>query len=372
MKIPETNMISSELKARKELISPPGDTIQETIDYIGMSQAELATRMGRPKEKLNDIIKGREPISISAAIKLERVLGIAASFWINREQEYREELARIEEEQSLLKEVSWLQNFPVSDLKKMGVLPSTSNETELVRSLLNFFGIATVSQWNDIYIGKNITAAFRISLANTNNPHSIASWLRLGEINVSKQKLPDYDEKGFKETLNTLKKTVKDHPSDFMETLQRSCFDCGVGIVFTKCLHKAPISGATRWIYGKPLIQLSDRYKTNNHFWFSYYHEAGHILLHGKKEVFLEDIEGAIIDKVKEEQADKFAESHLFPLASMKNLLTDGITRSNIIKYAKKLKTHPAIIVGQLQHYGHLGYNKMNDFKVKYSLPCQS
>ena len=62
--------MGSDLQIQKEILSPPGDTIQETIDFIGMSQAELAERIGRPKEKLNDIIKGREPITLKTAILL--------------------------------------------------------------------------------------------------------------------------------------------------------------------------------------------------------------------------------------------------------------------------------------------------------------
>ena len=80
-----------------QLLSPPGDTIQEHIDFIGMSQAELAERMGRPKEKINDVIKGREPISEATAFQLETVLGIPASFWLNREKTYRKELYELQQ-----------------------------------------------------------------------------------------------------------------------------------------------------------------------------------------------------------------------------------------------------------------------------------
>ena len=106
----------SDLKLQKELLSPPGDTIQETIDTIGMSQAELAERIGRPKEKLNDIIKGREPITLKTAILLERVLGIAVSFWMTRENEYRMELANIEQQEFLESCYGWLDLFPVTAL----------------------------------------------------------------------------------------------------------------------------------------------------------------------------------------------------------------------------------------------------------------
>lgn len=93
--------MNSDLKLQKELLSPPGDTIQETIDTICMSHAELAERMAMSKEKLNNLIKGSEPITQNTAILLEQVLGIAVSFWMTRENEYRMELANIEQQQFL-------------------------------------------------------------------------------------------------------------------------------------------------------------------------------------------------------------------------------------------------------------------------------
>ena len=93
--------MKQEQNINRELLSPPGDTIQETIETINMSQAELALRMGRPKEKLNQLISGKEPLTRKTALQLERVLGIPVNFWINRENAYREELMRIEQDEYL-------------------------------------------------------------------------------------------------------------------------------------------------------------------------------------------------------------------------------------------------------------------------------
>ena len=112
--------MDAEIKIRNELLSPPGDTILETIEKIGMSQVELAERLGRPKEKINGIIKGKEPITIKTAILLERVLSIPVSFWLNRETEYRAELEKIEQYESLRNSIKWYAKFPIRELKKRG------------------------------------------------------------------------------------------------------------------------------------------------------------------------------------------------------------------------------------------------------------
>jgi len=360
--------MNSDLQLQKELLSPPGDTIQETIDAIGMSQAELAERIGRPKEKLNDIIKGREPITLKTAILLERVLGIPADFWIAREQEYRMELAKIEQQEFLEDCIGWLDHFPVIELKKMKMLPDTRNKTELVHSLLKFFGVASPRQWEEIYLTDTIGTAFKISLANAQSPHAISAWIRIGELKSYDLKLPGFDKTAFKDALCEIKTLVVDQPGDFKEQLQRICAGCGVAVLYTPCLPKAPISGATWWKGRNPIIQLTGRYKTNDSFWFAFYHEAGHILKHGKKDIFLEDLKGTPVDREKEKEADLFAQKELFSQSAFNNLIANPFSDTDILDYAKMYHTHPAIITGQLQHAGIIKFHQWNHFKVPIDL----
>ncbi|WP_423129820.1 ImmA/IrrE family metallo-endopeptidase [Gaoshiqia sp. Z1-71] len=361
--------MSPNLQLQKDLLSPPGDTIQETIDALGMSQAELAERIGRPKEKLNDIIKGRDPITLKTAMMLERVLGIPADFWIEREREYRLELAKIEQQEFLESCIGWLEQFPIRELKKMGYLPDTREKTELADSLLKLHGVASPAEWEAIYLKDSVSAAFKISLASTQSPHAISTWLRIGEHKSFQQKLPDFDKIAFRKALTEVKELLNTQSADFKEQLQGICARCGVAVLYTPCLPKAPISGATWWKGRNPIIQLSGRYKTNDSFWFAFYHEAGHILQHGKKEVFLENLEGSPIDQEKEDEANQFAQKYLFPKEAFDGLVEIfDISSEDILIYARRYKTHPAIIVGQLQHAGVIGYQQFNHFKISIDL----
>ena len=361
--------MNSDLQLQKELISPPGDTIQETIDTIGMSQAELAERMGRPKEKLNDIIKGREPITMKTAILLDRVLGIPVSFWMEREREYRIELSQIEQQEFLESCFDWLNMFPVRELKKMNWLPDVPDKAAIADALLRFFGIASPQQWEDIYLKEAVATAFKISLANTQSPHAISAWIRIGEHKSATQKLPEFDKSAFTSALDEIKDLVIHQPEDFKDQLQEICARCGVAVLYTPCLPKAPISGATWWKGKNPIIQLTGRYKTNDSFWFAFYHEAAHILKHGKKEIFLEDLQGSPIDEAKEDEANQFAQKYLFPKVAFDGLTEiSKISDEDILAFAKHYKTHPAIIVGQLQHSGIMGYNQGTHFKVQINL----
>ncbi len=181
--------------------------------------------------------------------------------------------------------------------------------------------------------------------------------MRRGEIQAKETEIAEVDKKKFKDALTEIKELAFLMPDDFIYQLQSICARCGVALVFTQNLPKAPISGATRWFLSKPLIQLSGRFKTNDHFWFTFFHEAGHILLHGKKDIFLENIAYSDKDNQKEKEADGFAIRWTLSKEEQNQIMEKpGINEDDIVSFAKKFNTHPAIIIGRLQHDGHISH----------------
>ncbi|NDV42061.1 HigA family addiction module antitoxin [Flagellimonas sediminis] len=361
--------MTSTIEQAKSLLSPPGDTIQETIDLMGMSQAELAERMGRPKEKINEIIKGKEPISTATAFKLENVLGVPASFWLNRENEYREQIYQLEQEAFFEECLDWLKLFPIREMCKFGWLPQSRNKQELVEPILKFFGVASPGEWKRIYVHEEIAVSFRISLANTKNPFAVSAWLRMGELQSKKLDLKEYDKKKFKDSLIKIKELAFAMPSDFKSRLQEICANCGVALVYTPNLPKAPISGAARWFHNIPIIQLSGRFKTDDHFWFTFFHEAGHILLHGKKDVFLENLDGAEIDDFKEEEANNFASKQLLSQTQLNEIIASSpLDDEKINRFSTAFKVSTGIIIGRLQYVKYIDFSEGNHLKQKINL----
>lgn len=361
--------MATTLEIAKSLISPPGDTIQEHIDFISMSQAELAERMGRPKEKINDVIKGREPISTATAFQLEKVLGIPASFWLKRETSYRKELYELQQQEELEKQKDWVAAFPINEMRKYAWLPDTKEKHILVDNLLKFFSVASTDEWKRIYVDEEVSVAFKISLAHTQSPHAISAWLRKGEIQATEIDIAEFDKKKFKEALAEIKELAFLMPDDYTQQLQNICAKCGVAVVFTQNLPKAPISGATRWFHNKPIIQLSGRFKTSDHFWFTFFHEAAHIILHGKKDIFLENVEGTEIDQEKEEEANAFAAKVFLTENELQQIIdASPFTEEMIYGYANKFRTPAGVIIGRLQHLKLLPFNIGNSFRQKIDL----
>lgn len=356
------------LQDERELLSKPGEAILETLEHLKMSQSELATRLGKTTSKINDIISAKEPISITTALLLEKVLGIDATFWNNRERQYREKLSRIEELEMFETSVSWLKLQPHKQLYDYGYLKTKSVGPEMVAECLQFYGIASPLQWTSLYVEKATGVMYRKSPAHQIVLGSIAAWLRIGEIEKQKLILPEFNKEIFKECFPSILSLVKKHPEDFAQKLKSICANAGVAIIYTACFPGAPLSGAARWIGGNPLIQLTDRYKTNDQFWFTFFHEAGHILLHGKKELFLEEFEGYEFNDGKEEEANQFAANQLLPAVFLNDLNENKITENDIRLVARKYQTHPGIVLGRLRRLKKIPFNFQNNLFAKINL----
>lgn len=334
-----------------QVVFHPGDTLEEKLQEMGMGPKEFGIRTGKPEKTIIAVIKGDSSITADMAIQFESVTKIPAHFWLNSQRLYDEFVAREKRKEMIALAISWARQFPLSEMIKKTWIPACKTIEEKTMELLSFFSISTPEAWEYYYLKQELKVAFSISLAHTNEPHAISAWLRKGEIQASELPACNYSEKAFKELLPELKSLMTNQPDDFLKQLQDICNKAGVKVVYTTCLPKAPINGTTRWLNDTPLIQLSGRYKRNDNFWFAFFHEVGHILLHGKKDIFLENIEYP--DKInhKEIEADNFAVKWTLSEAEEKEILAVKPLNENTVKqFALKFNTHPAIIIGRLQH----------------------
>lgn len=348
-------------------VTPPGTTLQETIEALGMSQADLADRTGRSKKMVNEIIKGKAPITPKMSIELEHVLGTPASFWNNMERNYREGLARIEEKESLKKQITWLDSFPINNMVKWGWIKKYNDKVLQLQELLKFFAIASPDQWPRVTSTLKEKAAFRKSTAFNTDNDALIAWLRRGEIEAGSIYCKQFNKEGFQAALLEIRSLTVESPDVFQAKIIEICSGCGVAVVFIPELPKTRVSGATRWLsLDKALIQLSLRYKSDDHLWFSFFHEAGHIIKHGKKEIF---IEGASMEMVKEkeEEANRFASDFLIPRASYSQFICEApFSKSKIQDFASSTGIAPGIVVGRLQHDKQLPVTHCNDLKKHF------
>ncbi len=343
-------------------VSPPGETLLETLDGLGMTQAELAARTGRPIKTINEIIKGKTAITPETALQLERVLGVRARFWNNRERHYRDALARQAERVRLGKQVSWLKEVPVRQMIRRGWIRAFVDKIDQLREVLSFFGVASPDEWQSVW--SNMRAHFRHSKSFQSDPVATSMWLRKGEIEGQNIRCDDYDDVKFRHVLDSARELTRNPPNEFVPELQDMCRHAGVVVAFVPALPKVRTSGATQWISPKKaLIQLSLRHKSDDHLWFSFYHEAAHILYDGKKDIF---VDGGVVEDKSERKADRFAERTLVPERAYRRFVQERSPRWSkqaIIRFAGDIGVSPGIVVGRLQHDGYLPLSHCNALK---------
>jgi len=355
-------------------VSAPGETLRELLDERGITQRDLSDRMGRPTKTINEIVKGKAQITPETAVQLERALGLPAAFWNEREAHYRGYLARVEAERRAARWLPWLNRLPLTDLMLLGAMPKVrltdANRRALLDAALKFFGVASPDDWERVYARPQ--AAYRRTRPQQSDRAAIAAWLRLGELAAERCECGRFDEKRFRDTLGKIRALTVHQPENFEQEMRRLCAEAGVVLALVPEIRRAHVSGAARWLNARPVIQLSLYGKANDRFWFTFFHEAGHILLHGRGEVFLDDFGVDGKESEFEHQANRFAAEFLIPheFESQLHTLT---TESAIRRFAEKLGIHPGIVVGRLQHDGVLPYRTpLNHLKVSFRWVSQT
>ncbi len=352
---------------RPDWISAPGDTIADILGERNLSRDEFAQQMGHTPEYVIDLLQGREMITIEIARKLEVVLGASAAFWMIRESQYREDVARVQTEEPSSVNAGWLSELPLKDMIKFGWLKPIPRSASEMAACLRFFDVPDVGAWRETYRDVLELAAFRMSSSFDSKPGAVAAWLRQGEIESALIECKPWDTKQFQEALSNIRPlTRKKDPSFFLPELVKRCAECGVAVVIVRAPTGCRASGATRFLSpSKALLLLSFRYLSDDHFWFTFFHEAGHLLLHGKKALFLEGADMA--SNKEEEEANEFAAHVLVPPQFHRRLLNLPVDGLEVIKFARLVGVSPGIIVGQLQHLGRFKPRQLNNLKRRFA-----
>ena len=340
----------------------PGGTLSETLDALGMSQAELARRTELTTKHISQIVTGDAAISPSVALRLERATSVPSHFWSALEANYQAMQRRLEDRARLISKVSWLKSFPVNELRSRGLLRADASKVEWIEQLLTLFGVNSIDAWRLEW--ESPQAVFRRSRSASTHAGAIAVWLRLAELQARATETKAFDASKFRCALNAARPLTQATPEVFAPKLRSLCAEHGVAVVFEPELSGAPVCGAMRWLTSsKAMIALSLRYKTNDQFWFSFFHECCHVLKHSKSSGFV-DMPGAGEDDEREAEANSWAANFLIPQATSAQL-RELRSRSAVVAFAKGQGIHPGIVVGRLQHERVLSRAMMNDVKVK-------
>jgi plasmid maintenance system antidote protein VapI len=347
-------------------VSAPGVTITDLLAERKLSSDALAERLGRDPDFVTDLLTGRAEITPEIASKLHALLGASSAFWLSRERRYRDGLTRFLRPESAEVKDAWLHSLPVKDMLRFRWLAADKPST-LLDACFRFFAVSSVNEWKKRYGNEISATAFRTSSAYAASPASVAAWLRQGEIEAAAIECAEWDRVAFEKSFPALRALTRaKSPSRFMPQLRQTCAECGVALVVVPAPKGCPASGAARFLgRNKALIQLSYRYRTDDHFWFTFFHEAGHLVKHADKGMLLDGIDG--VENPEEAEANHFAQSILLSETQMRELLRMPITYKAVIRFAMGAGIAPGIVVGQLQHAKKLHYSWLRRVKRSYN-----
>jgi HTH-type transcriptional regulator/antitoxin HigA len=350
-----------------DLPVPPGEYLEEVIRELGMSKEELAKRMNRPAPKLSAIFKGDKSITPDTALQLEKVVGVPAHIWTGLEAEYRLAQARRQEarEKQRLKEESHLVKcFCYADLVRLGMVKKRSRSIEKVLELQKFFGVTSLKTVRNL---RRYQVAFR-SAKRKRSPEAVAAWLRIGELQAQKRDCVSFQKTKLRGALNHIRNMTRQSPVQFQSVLYQLLSDSGVALVLCPHLRGTFAHGATFWLgRDKAVVMMTIRYKWADIFWFTLFHELGHILLHNRQIVILEGTNGDQASNQLEAEADRFAADTLIPFSKYKEFIkARRFYPQDIERFASSIGISSGIVVSRLQKDDYLAPSWHNSLRVRF------
>ena len=262
----------------------------------------------------------------------------------NLEAQYQGQLSKVAERKVLEDDLQWLDKIPTKELRERGLLRPDAGDVELLHETLAFYGVSSVAAWQEIW--ETPAVAARRSSCFESQPGPASAWIRQGELQSHKIGCEAFDKALFQQAIHTIRSLTREEPGKFEPEMKRLCAQAGVAVALVPEMKKVPWNGATKWLSPrKAMILLCLRGKGEDRFWFSFFHEAGHVLNDSKKDLL---INNGSREDVREVRADQFAADFLIPSrynAAITRFRTDG----EISELAKDLGISAGIVAGRYQ-----------------------
>lgn len=350
------------MRSRSYIATPPGATIKEQLSDRGMSQKELASRVNMSEKHISKLINGDVQLTPDMAYRLEMVLGVPARFWNNLEAIYREKLAKAEAENTLDADKEVARKFPYKEMVQSGWVADTRDASEKVINLRKYFEVAQLKQLSNAKLLPAI--ACRRMSATEKADYALIAWSQKARLEARSVETKPIDIQGLIEQLPTIRMMTVEEQNVFCPKLVRTLSDCGIALIFLPHIGGSFLHGATFYDKSKIVMGMTVRGKDADIFWFSLFHELGHVVLG-----HLNQGEGTT--ETDEKAADEFACRTLIPQSQFDAFISKhNFSKRAIVSFAKDIGIATGIVVGRLQKEGYINFSMLNDLKEKYILPA--
>jgi addiction module HigA family antidote len=335
-------------------VVPPREYLQECLERLDMTQAELSRRASITKKHVHDLLAGGASFTPDTSAKLERATGRSASFWLQMEAAWQAAQLRKASDSQLAAWVDWARTFPLSALADRGYLPAKTPSKRVVSALLDFLGVASPEAFGDVWETK--TLAYRRGHDGDGSKNAVIAWLRLGEVEAHSVQCEPFDRKRLTQSLPSVTALTREALNDGWRQARDLLRRCGVALVLVeefKPLTK--INGAANWVTpDKVVVEVSSRTQRADVLWFNVLHELGHVLNDPKGVIEVGTAEQQSSSDA-EEAANRFAQRQLIPKA-VEPALRSVYSRQQVIEFARHHEVAADIVAGRLLNDGQLKY----------------
>lgn len=298
--------MAEDLTAQPDYLVTTGDMINEWLEDHHVSAADLSRRLGVSRKHVSELLSGKATLSAEVAVSLSLVTGVPAKIWQSYEAQYQADKVRLQKLADAKEQMSTIDRFPLKYLRDQGLIRATKRHPlQLVEELCALLRVGSLDLWDKS--SPLAGATFRKTSTHLDHSVALSVWMFLGELAADATDLPDFNKGTLEQEAGQIAQLSVLPLAQGAEELVARLRNCGVAFACLPPIPQTGTYGVTRWINrGKtPLVQVSNRGKTDGQFWWTVLHELGHVALHRKKGIYLEQVS----NPTEEVEADCFAET---------------------------------------------------------------
>lgn len=345
--------------------SKPGDSLRALMLRRDFSAQAVASHLTGGITALRGLLDGSMAIDREHAAALAEAVGGTASFWLKRQEQYEIALERAVERAVTVEADDWLL-LPVPGERPRGRMTPEKRRDE-VRRRLRFFNVGTMDAWQARYGKICANTLFRTTAAFDSDNGAVLMWLRDGELSADLVSTKPWSAGNLQDRLGTIRKLSKlKRPEAFLPKLKELCAEAGVAVVAKKAPQGCRASGASRLVApDKAMILLSFRGRSDDTFWFTVFHEIGHLILHGAKTFVDTDMGRNGVDE-HEHEANEFASDLIVPTARKEEFQHLTPDKYEVTRFSVSVGVSPGLTVGQMQHRDMIEPHQLNYLKRRW------
>lgn len=343
--------MSNFIEYKNRMAFHPGYYIQEFVEESGLTQKDFANRLGTTPKNLSVLISGEQSLSIDIVVKLAAMLGTSEEYWFNLQTAWNEMMAGIHYDKQLELEKEVFKDIQYAYFREYFDLPDLPRKTkEQIEQVRKFLGVASLT----VLKKADLAVDFRSIKNNFQESNLIKAniLLQLAVNKVLQTDAPHYNKAKFQQAIEFALTQTGNHQSFFPE-IQKRFLEAGVVLVVLPHLPGSKINGATKRVDGKVMIMVDDRGKYADTFWFTLFHEIGHVMNGDFGVSFYTEVEDET-----ELAADEYAQNTLIPSEKYSEFVQTGeaYTAESIRQFAVSIDRDPGIVLGRLKRDEYVPY----------------